>query len=470
MQTITPSDSRPMPSARLLGELLVESGAVSAADVQKALAFQEQFGGRIGSILVRLGALSEESLLPVLAGQLAMPILGADEWPEQPAAIRDLLADSGFSLDWWTDNGVAAWRAGSGVLVAVARDPLDPLANEALGKSLGGVDWQWRLVRSQDLDRLLDMAGRSRAAGDGDLDDDVSHLLAHAMLARPLAGLADPAYWIDYALRRVLRIWPLYLVVLLLSWGLTSLGVVHWHYQLDAAAFWRHLTLREGQSVLWSIPVEFTFYLWLPIVCLALLALRRVPGGRWWGVALLAALLVLARRQWPAAQAPVNGVQLGFYLPVFLAGVAAAWIAQEWPSLRRLARAWRAAGWLLLAVLVLVTPALWAAISGEGYNPELGHRWFTAFGFGWALLLLSVLWGGGVLSRLFASAPMRLVGVVSFSAYLWHMPVLQAADALGLRSHGLPALLVVLAAMLAVAMGSFLLFERPWRDMRFRRH
>lgn len=297
-----------------------------------------------------------------------------------------------------------------------------------------------------------------------------AYLLAHAMLARPLAGLADPAYWIDYALRRVLRIWPLYLVVLLLSWGLTSLGVVHWHYQLDAAAFWRHLTLREGQSVLWSIPVEFTFYLWLPIVCLALLALRRMPGGRWWGVALLAALLVLARRQWPAAQAPVNGVQLGFYLPVFLAGVAAAWIAQEWPSLRRLARAWRAAGWLLLAVLALVTPALWAAISGEGYNPELGHRWFTAFGFGWALLLLSVLWGEGVLSRLFASAPMRLVGVVSFSAYLWHMPVLQAADALGLRSHGLPALLVVLAAMLAVAMGSFLLFERPWRDVRFRRY
>ncbi|WP_287596388.1 type II/IV secretion system protein [Thermomonas sp.] len=178
MQTITqaPPDSRPMPSARLLGELLVEAGVVSAADVQKALAFQEQFGGRIGSILVRLGALSEESLLPVLAGQLAMPVLAADEWPEQPAAIRDLLADSRFNPDWWTDNGVAAWRAGSGVVLAVARDPLDPLANEALGKSLQGVGWQWRLVRSQDLDRLLDMAGRSRAAGDGDLDDDVSHL------------------------------------------------------------------------------------------------------------------------------------------------------------------------------------------------------------------------------------------------------------------------------------------------------
>jgi peptidoglycan/LPS O-acetylase OafA/YrhL len=50
------------------------------------------------------------------------------------------------------------------------------------------------------------------------------------------------------------------------------------------------------------------------------------------------------------------------------------------------------------------------------------------------------------------------------------MPVLQLADAVGLRTQGLIGLLVVLTAMLAVAMGSYLLFERPWRDVRFRRH
>lgn len=297
-----------------------------------------------------------------------------------------------------------------------------------------------------------------------------AYLLAHAMLARPLAGLADPAYWIDYALRRVLRIWPLYLVILLLSWGLTRLDVVHWHYQLDAAAFWRHFTLREGQSVLWSIPVEFTFYLWLPLICLALAALRGLPGGRWWGLILLVVLLLLVQWRWPASEAPVNGVQLGYYLPVFVAGVGAAWVGRAWPSLGLHARVWRTVGWVLLVALALVTPVVWAAFLGTAYTPDVNHRWFTAFGLGWALLLLSVLWGGGFLSRLFASAPMRLVGVVSFSAYLWHMPVLQLADAVGLRTQGLIGLLVVLTAMLAVAMGSYLLFERPWRDVRFRRH
>ena len=162
------------PRARLLGELLVERGIVSAADIQKALAFQEQFGGRIGSILVRLGALSEETLLPVLSDQLAVPLLAGSEWPEQPDAIRDLLAGSGFNVEWWLDNGVAAWAAPDGQVLAVARDPLDALVNESLGRCLADGAWQWRLARTQDLDRLLEMAGRSRAAGD--LDDDVSHL------------------------------------------------------------------------------------------------------------------------------------------------------------------------------------------------------------------------------------------------------------------------------------------------------
>ena len=171
-----PEAARPIARAKPLGELLVEAGVVSAGDVQKGLSFQEQFGGRIGSILVRLGALSEETLLPILSRQLEVPVLAGDEWPEQPGAIRELLAESGFAIEWWTDSGVAAWRAGSGQVLAVARDPLDPLVNEALGKCLEGQHWQWRLVRSQDLDRLLEMAGRNRSAGEGDLDDDVSHL------------------------------------------------------------------------------------------------------------------------------------------------------------------------------------------------------------------------------------------------------------------------------------------------------
>ncbi|MBP6798116.1 MAG: type II/IV secretion system protein [Luteimonas sp.] len=160
----------------LLGEMLVARQLVSAAEVHKALSFQEQFGGRIGSILVRLGALSEETLLPVLSEQLGIAMLSTAEWPAGPEAIRTLLGSGRFSIEWWLDNGAIAWRLESGDVIAVARDPLDPLIAEALDKCLGDEPWSWRLARTQDLERLLEVAGRRHEAEGWAADDDVSHL------------------------------------------------------------------------------------------------------------------------------------------------------------------------------------------------------------------------------------------------------------------------------------------------------
>jgi general secretion pathway protein E len=165
----------PSSSPRRLGDLLVERQIVTRADVNKALAFQQQFGGRLGSILVRLGALSEESLLPVLAAQLGIPLLEGAEWPGDAAAIETVVAMAGLVPDWWGDRGVVAWQVADGTLLAAARDPLDPAINEILGQRLAGPGWAWRLTRSQDLDRLLDLAGRAGRGDDLD-DDDVSHL------------------------------------------------------------------------------------------------------------------------------------------------------------------------------------------------------------------------------------------------------------------------------------------------------
>ena len=65
--TATAPDHTRRPETAPLGSLLLERGLISQADLDKALAFQRQFKGRLGSILVRMGAISEDSLLPVLA-------------------------------------------------------------------------------------------------------------------------------------------------------------------------------------------------------------------------------------------------------------------------------------------------------------------------------------------------------------------------------------------------------------------
>lgn len=54
----------------LLGEILIEKYSVSPTDLERALQFQEKFGGLIGSILVNMGIISEEILVSALSDQL----------------------------------------------------------------------------------------------------------------------------------------------------------------------------------------------------------------------------------------------------------------------------------------------------------------------------------------------------------------------------------------------------------------
>ena len=294
-------------------------------------------------------------------------------------------------------------------------------------------------------------------------------LLTRILMDRPAADYRQPRLWLDYALRRVLRIWPVYLVLLLASWALTRAGVQGWHYQIDDASLLGHLLLREGQSVLWSIPVEFSYYLWLPLVALALAGLRAWRPG--WLVECVfgAALLGAALWAWPPSESVPNDVRLGPYLVLFFCGALA---ARADLALRARAQSLPMAAWTLLAVavlagLVLTVPTVWAALHGAAMDPALNHTWFPFFGLAWSGLLLAVLHGPRWLRAPFATRPMRLVGVVSFSLYLWHMPVLDGLRALGANDWPL-APLWPLAAAMAAAMLSYLAFERPWRDVRLR--
>jgi general secretion pathway protein E len=166
------SDAAPALPQRL-GELLVARGHLGAADLQRALGLQAQLGGRFGQILVRLGAVSEDTLVPVLAEQLGMPVLASAEWPQDAAALR-LDAALGIAPDWFIDQGVVLWSSVEGGALVAARDPLDPTVNELLDARLPP-PWAWRLVRSQDFERLLDAFQRANRATQ-DADDDVGHL------------------------------------------------------------------------------------------------------------------------------------------------------------------------------------------------------------------------------------------------------------------------------------------------------
>jgi general secretion pathway protein E len=180
-----------------IGELLVAQGLVACAEIERALAFQRQYGGRLGAVLVRMGALSEDALLPVLARQLDMPLLGAEELAAQAQPMRDTAAGAGLARDWLLAQELVLWEAADGVLHCVARNPLDSGLREAVAAAFPGHASTWHLARSQDLEAMLRLLQEEGAAGG---KDDIAHLRELAeeapvveLLNGLLSGAADEA-------------------------------------------------------------------------------------------------------------------------------------------------------------------------------------------------------------------------------------------------------------------------------------
>lgn len=285
-------------------------------------------------------------------------------------------------------------------------------------------------------------------------------LLTEQLLKRPLGDwrLLEP--WRRYFARRVFRIFPLYIVVLVASWALAGTG---WVIALDTPELLRHLALLEGKNIFWSVPVEFKYYFAIPLVAIAVAALQ----ARWPEVASLAALGLLAAATgaalllWPPAQSPVNSDRLVDYLAIFFCGSAAAVLSQWRPAAGRLGRPvlLQASGLALLVGIALLAPASLRAIGLDVANDAM-HRSFLLFGLLWSGVLLCARHSDGPLSRIFAWTPLRACGHWSFGIYLLHMtPLLMLEDG---RWNATLRAWIVLALTLVAAAAAYRGIERPF--------
>src|SRR5438445_5640427 len=74
--------------AKQIGDILVEKKLVTPEELQRALAEQEKTGEFLGSILIRMGCLSEEQLLQSLSGKLNFPFGTPKDLPIDRALIQ----------------------------------------------------------------------------------------------------------------------------------------------------------------------------------------------------------------------------------------------------------------------------------------------------------------------------------------------------------------------------------------------
>ncbi|MGH7787162.1 MAG: acyltransferase family protein, partial [Candidatus Binatia bacterium] len=271
------------------------------------------------------------------------------------------------------------------------------------------------------------------------------------LLSRPFLEQAAGGRRVDvrsYAQRRMWRILPLYwtfvvvgTVVLARQWSDLTRGLPYLLFLNPIAA-----PLSPFSDVWWSLMTEAQFYVMLPIVALLLMP----PAGPIVS-GLLPMLYIMAYIAWmlqivgiPDLTAQIwVGLSLFALAPVFICGaLAASFYRDRGPALRdRLAasRLLRAGGGDALLVLLLLALALllrWTcSISYEVAQSAPFAVWHVAAGALWAGVVLAMLLLPLHLKPLLHNRVLMRLGVLSYSIYLVHVPVVKFA-VIYLRGRG----------------------------------
>ncbi len=115
----------------LLGQILKARGAVTEAQVQRALEDQRKHGGMIGQCLVALSACTEGDVAMALAAQAGMETVDLHAVQPEPDAVASLEGSTCHTF------GVLPLRIEGGTLVVVLADPLNQSVLEDLSFTTG---------------------------------------------------------------------------------------------------------------------------------------------------------------------------------------------------------------------------------------------------------------------------------------------------------------------------------------------
>lgn len=333
----------------------------------------------------------------------------------------------------------------------------------------------------------------------------LSGFLLYRPYASAILGLSAPPRVRDYALGRFLRIMPAYwfilaCVALVLSAALVrdadgslSLGDLRSDYPtlLANATLSQNLfpdTTITGIGPAWTLAVEAMFYVALPLLALPAIAYglgtnpvchRRVTLSLCPPCALLLVGVAtdqltlrvpsLAGPDWASNWQTVLQRSFLAHADLFSAGMIAGLLAVLFqrgvirfsPQLRR---------GLLVASLGLLVLAVLAQSRGR---LESAHYWtIVSISFAGILLYVATTGPRSLLSRSLEFRPLLYVGLVSYSLYLWHEPLIRLLDQHGLTIGGRWGLAMNFAVVLVLASAfagiTYAVVERPMMRWRTR--
>jgi peptidoglycan/LPS O-acetylase OafA/YrhL len=284
------------------------------------------------------------------------------------------------------------------------------------------------------------------------------YLLYLPFARRDLAGGPD----VDlkrYARNRVVRILPLYYAVLavVLTVGEGGGTARQW---LTFGTFSQNLTtdrseLTEVNGVMWSLATEVRFYVVLPLLALAIAWVARRSPRR---AALVLVALGLASfvlryvtfYREARLEEPLLDFSLVSTFMFFAAGMLVAVARVGWHRAPRgplgSSDAWAAASALLWLLVV------------DDYT----HGWLAAPASALLVGACVLPLRRGVAVRALAWRPLAAVGVVSYSLYLWHLPIVESFEPGRAVLFAVPLALAAAFVSYRVVEEPFLRLRRPW--------
>lgn len=288
----------------------------------------------------------------------------------------------------------------------------------------------------------------------------------------------DRGTWRDYYVRRLSRILPAHLVLVVVVLALFPVaghpGVLQVAANLLLLQNFVPDGLVGGLTHLWSLCVETVFYLVLPLLALAVGRRRRRVR-----VTVIVAVVVLAAL-WPFLAGPRTGelnphimpwAFFGSFCVGLLAAEAEGRLLTDAPAARAATvRRWASYRWLWLSLAAAVLVGA-SFIGPEGLSAASPAQFFlrTTCGVVFAAAVV-VPFTLQPRSRVLESPVMQALGRWSYSIFLWHMALLSLVfplTGLGLFHGGYGTLAVVTVVTVAltvpVAALSYALVEDPSR-------
>ena len=168
---------------RTLEQLLVEQGRITQDDLRKVKRLQQERGERLERLLLDLGFISEEDLLPLLSAYLGVETIHRRDFPTAPVPLGNL------NLKFLKHAKVLPLAQTNGGLTVAMSDPADYYTIQGLQLATG-LQVEPRLARERDvLEALETIYGGGNAEGGaaaepadaeleyfGDDEEDVDHL------------------------------------------------------------------------------------------------------------------------------------------------------------------------------------------------------------------------------------------------------------------------------------------------------